>query len=60
MGSAHGRIQIEAEPASVWSWVTAPRHFSDFVEGWVEGGAVTSNATGPGAEYDWTGAVGPL
>ena len=60
MGSAHGRIQIEAEPSAVWSWVTDPSHFPDFVEGWVEGGAVTPNATGPGAEYVWTGAIGRL
>lgn len=60
MGTAHGRIQIEASPSAVWGWVTDPGHFPDFVEGWVEGGAVTPNATGPGAEYVWTGAIGPL
>lgn len=60
MGSAHGRIQVEAGPETLWSWVTDPTHFPDFVEGWVDGGAVTPNATGPGAEYDWTGALGPL
>lgn len=60
MGSAHGRIQIEAEPSTLWSWVTDPGHFPDFVQGWVDGGPVTPNATGPGAEYVWTGAMGPL
>lgn len=60
MGSATGRLQIEAEPTAVWNWVTDPRHFPDFVEGWVDGSAGTPNATGPDAEYVWTGAVGPL
>jgi ubiquinone/menaquinone biosynthesis C-methylase UbiE len=60
MGHAQGRIQIDAEPSAVWRWVTDPSHFPDFVEGWVDGGVVTPNATGPGAAYDWTGAVGPL
>lgn len=60
MASAQGRVQIDAEAATVWRWVTDPSHFPDFVEGWVDGEAITPNATGPGAAYDWTGAVGPL
>lgn len=60
MSHIHGSIELGAEPSEVWSYVTDPEHFPDFVAGYASGQVLSREPTGVGAEYEWKAALGPL
>ena len=60
MGEVERTVRLGAEPERVWTFVTDPKRFGEYVEGWGGGVVSTANATGVGAGYEWTARLGPL
>lgn len=60
MGRVSERVELGAAPRELWEFVTDPDNFSRYVSGYVTGRALSDEARGPGARYEWTAALGPL
>lgn len=60
MTSVSAARMVDAPPDRVFSFVTDPRNFGAYVDGYLSGRTLTEHASGPGAVYEWTAAVGPL
>ena len=60
MGTVRERVELGSDADRVWSFVTDPVHFPDYVAGWVDGEVTSADPAGPGSHFRWTGAFGPL
>ncbi len=60
MGKITEKIILNAEPGTVWKFITAPKNFPKYVYGYAHGKTTRPNATGIGASYEWYGRFGPL
>ncbi|MEW5947566.1 MAG: class I SAM-dependent methyltransferase [bacterium] len=54
------KIMLAAPPGDVWSFITDPAHFGDYVEGYAHGEVLSGNAVGPGSAFRWKAPLGPL
>jgi hypothetical protein len=53
------RVVLSASPLVVWSFVTAPDNFAEYVDGYDRGRVASTNSTGLGARYEWYARLGP-
>ncbi|MHB8876993.1 MAG: SRPBCC family protein [Myxococcaceae bacterium] len=60
MGRVARDIELGAGRDAVWGFITDPRHFPDYVDGYAGGVATSAEPVGLGARYEWWGRVGPL
>lgn len=60
MGKITEKIILNAEPGTVWNFITTPKNFPKYVYGYSKGRVISSNRTGVGAIYEWYGKLSPF
>lgn len=60
MGSVAEKTLLNAGAKTVWNFITNPKNFPKYVQGYSEGKVISHNKTGAGAIYEWYGKIGPF
>ncbi len=54
------RTTLAAGAAAVWSFITDPERFPEYVDGYAHGTVRSPHPVGLGARYEWYGQLGPV
>ena len=60
MGRTTGSATLNAGTKKVWEFITNPRNFPEYVNGYADGTVLTENSTGLGSAFEWYGELGPI
>lgn len=53
-------IVLNAPQKAVWKFITEPKNFARYVDGYGGGKTVSAHSTGLGARYQWRARLGPI
>ena len=60
MGIVNKKIILYSTLENVWTFITQPQNFPQYVYGYTRGTTISPNDIGVGATYEWYGKLGPF